>query len=69
MYYCDICGETAVTKAWGGPVKTQASTWGSDTPYEENHTFRCKKHQRSPDAPFGELWRWTGDRIWKRDYA
>ena len=59
MRHCDVCGEEAVVKAYGGLVRQQAELWGHDKPYAENHTFRCKKHEyRPPDPFFGELWLW-----------
>ena len=51
-------GKPAVYKAWYGPMKRRASTWGTDTPFEENHTFRCERHQFMPTSAGKEPWLW-----------
>ena len=55
---CDICGEAAIYKAFGGPVLRKASKYGHDIPEAENYTYRCKKHQDFPVPVFGKLWIW-----------
>lgn len=68
MTKCEICGEEAVTKAYYGPVRQRADTWGHDWPYEKNHTFRCGKHRYSPDDPVGPLWLWKHKSMFPHDF-
>lgn len=55
---CDICGDAATVKAWYGPVKEFASTWGTDRPFEENHVFRCGRHKHVPTHGGQKPWLW-----------
>lgn len=57
MKNCDVCGKEATWKCYGGTPLEQPGAWTDAVPFDENHVFRCEKHQNIP-AWFGKLWKW-----------